>query len=304
MHSDLEAITRGVGELSVAQAKPELKTAQLARVPLFTDGVMICLDLEHTGGASDVREIIQLAAVCVDRAGDVVGAPFDEYVWTEAPINGHAGAVHGITKEKLREEARGDFAVVGPLFLDWLVARVAEQGASEATLVAHNGVACDFRLIAVALAKYGLELPTTIRWQLLDSLSALRAARTYDAVEEYPKRGVPTDKEPRGRPSLALMVLTKWLLATRAKYAHAGPDGARATVEGYCGEAHDALADVKALVVVLTDEEGLWRARSTGLACALSPQPFLEYGVKMMLSCQSRRAAAAADNSNRADTDC
>jgi DNA polymerase III epsilon subunit-like protein len=270
---------------------PGLQTSKLGRVALFTDGIMFCVDVEHTGGSADAKEIIQLAAMCVDRSGRTVGSSFNEFVLTKRTINFHAAAVHKITIQKLREEAKGDFGVVGLLFVNWLAACVAETGASEATLVAHNGVSCDFRLICIALATHGLELPTTVRWQLLDSLGAIRSAGYYDVADNYPVLTSPSKKAPLGKPSLRLMVLAEWLLATRAKYAQAGPDGARATVESF-GQAHDALADVRALVVVLTDEAGLWQARSDGVECALSLQDFLDYGTAMKAYLNSQLTAS------------
>ena len=66
--------------------------------------------------------------------------------------------------------APGNFDVVGAMFVEWLEECIEITGATEATLVAHNGCTCDFRYLFVALVKSGLELPKGVNWQLLDSL--------------------------------------------------------------------------------------------------------------------------------------
>lgn len=71
--------------------------------------------------------------------------------------------------------------------------------------------------------------------------------------------------------------IVNYVLAKRAQYAAAGPSPReRATFATYCGAAHDALADVRGLHVVLTDPDGVWAQR--GRKLALEWRHFWEYG--------------------------
>ena len=107
--------------------------------------------------ASEWRQRIEsLGLDLTDSAAD-----FDELVQIPSyqSINPRAAEVHRITEEKLRREAKGDFSVVGRLWLEWLQPLVDAAGSGTVMLVAHNGFACDYRLLATELARNGLELP-------------------------------------------------------------------------------------------------------------------------------------------------
>ena len=74
--------------------------------------------------------------------------------------------------------------------------------------------------------------------------------------------------------------MANYVLQVRDKYVNAGRQpGARATFESYCGAAHDALADVRGLHVVLTDEEGPWSQRGRKLAVVW--EDFQVYGAAL-----------------------
>ena len=119
--------------------------------------VYIELDVETSGGKKAKNRVISLAAQTVDAAGKPFGEPFNELISIASAISAEATRVHGLTTESLKK-AKGDFKVCGKLWLEWLAPAVANT--QTVVLAAHNGLACDFRLLAA-------ELQRAVGWRYL-----------------------------------------------------------------------------------------------------------------------------------------
>jgi hypothetical protein len=165
-------------------------------------------------------------------------------------------------------------------------------GCSSVLLVAHNGLACDFRLVCAEMQRSNLELPAGPTYALLDTLHVIRKSPKLDyhsaSEADWPARNKPTAAQRRsgkpGAPSMTQSNVADYVLRVRAAHANAGRrpgDTAprRATFASYCGAAHDALADVRGCVLVLTDAEGLWTQRGRKLAVPLAP--FWRFGERL-----------------------
>ena len=235
----------GSAEANKAEVKPPvLNGAKLPRIQWKAEGY-VCFHFETTGGKKHNNTIISIAAVFVIKDGHLVGEPFSELVSTSRPIAQKAFEVHGITAADLTK-AKGDFAVVGKLWMEWLVKVTC--GCQKVSLVAHNGITSDFRLFAVDMATHGLKLPDTISWHFVDTLDVIRRTPSLDyhssTLEDWPVRGKLTQKLRRagkvhGPPSFTQECCVNFILKKRTKWAAAGPDGGRATFSSACGAAHD-----------------------------------------------------------------
>ena len=222
------------------------------------------------GGSKFSNRIIQLSAEAVSCDGKKVGADFNKLVFTTQPISKHAYDVHKISAAMLRGKDGMD--VVGAEFVRWLEPLVA--GKKRVVLVAHNGFNCDFRMLSAELQRHGLELPGGVEWMLLDTLTVIKKVDSLDyhkaPVAVWPERNKLTkDQKKKGdtfqRPSLNLKSVTNYILSTRQLYKQEWVGDTPPTFNTYCGQAHDALADTRALRVMLTDPQGLWSRRGNML---------------------------------------
>lgn len=255
-----------VAEQSDKGGAPKLDSAKLPHVTWSASTERyIVLDIETSGGKKARNRIISLAAICCDAAGKQLGTPFNELVFITSAIAYHAAKHHKLTKADLAK-AKGDFSVVGKLWCDWMAPLVA--GCSSVLLVAHNGLACDFRLVCAEMRRSKLELPAGPTYALLDTLHVIRKSPKLDyhsaSEADWQARNKPTAAQRRsgkpGAPSMTQSNVADYVLRVRAAHANAGRrpgDTAprRATFASYCGAAHDALADVRGCVLTLTDAE-------------------------------------------------
>ena len=257
---------------------PTMESAKLQRVEWPKTGtVYIEFDLETSGDKKAKNRVIQLASKGADAAGKTIEQSFSELVYISSAISKHVIAVHNLTRDDLKK-AKGDFGVVGKLWLEWLSPLV--RGATTVVLVAHNGMACDFRLLATELARAGLALPAGPSYICIDTLDVIRKSPKLDyhtaSVADWPQRNKLSKKQRReglrvGSPSMSQGNVASYILLVRPAYANAGAqpgDAAprRATFKSYCGKAHDALADVRGCHLVLTDAPGVWSQRGRKLA--------------------------------------
>tara|TARA_B100000524_G_scaffold347338_1_gene249130 strand:- start:159 stop:938 length:780 start_codon:yes stop_codon:yes gene_type:complete len=228
--------------------EPKLSTAK-TKAPRGTwpeyPGMYILLDIETSGWGKANDRIISLAskAYVTERGEDGrdelvahASPAFDELIKIEGEVNRFVSDVsHGLTDVHL-SRAKGDFGVVGKLWIDWLSELTSEIADGETVvMVGHNGFSCDFRKIACELVWNALALPPRLEWSTLDTLDVIRASRYYATLK-----------------SKALSSVVNHVLRTDPRFY---VDGASAdqphTFETYCGRAHDAMADVLGLAVVL-----------------------------------------------------
>ena len=166
-------------------------------------------DIETTGIDTNVAEIVQLAVVCANSARN---ASFSAYVMPEGEVDPEAAAVHGLTKDRLRELGAKPLGDVWTDCLDWIGASFPPT--SPLVWAAHNGDRFDRPVLTRCLADAALPPPRAAAW--LDTLTLARSALP-------------------GRYGKGSYTLTR---------LHA--DSCGAGIEG----AHDALADAQALSTV------------------------------------------------------
>jgi len=154
-------------------------------------------------------------------------------------------------------------------WLDWLRPLIAEV--QTVVFVAHGGCACDFRCFFLELVRAGLSLPASKRYFCLDTLWVIRTQTSKKNMdchtcedEDYQER------TKKGARSFSVSGLVAHIIKTRAAY-----DELKDTFETLCGTAHDAKADVKGLVMVLTDGlvegNGLWNELERKIYIPLAP---------------------------------
>lgn len=211
--------------------------------PLPDSLVYVILDIEHSEGCYDGIEIIQLAAKLADINGqDLAVGPFNELVKTLRPIVDRCG--HNITEKDL--EGKDTFDKVGQRFIDWIDRAACRF--DTVVFVAYNGFTCDFRFLAREFERNHLVLPKHYHYLCMDPLKFVKKE-----IGGFFK-GVPRQTE-AGKPCLKLKDVTTFILENRELYRE---DRERYEVgdvlfEQLCGTAHDAMADVKALHIILTD---------------------------------------------------
>lgn len=166
-------------------------------------------DIETTGIDTNVAEIVQLAVVCANSARN---ASFSALVMPEGEVDPGAAAVHGLTKDRLRELGAKPLGDVWADCLDWIGASFPPT--SPLVWAAHNGDRFDRPVLTRCLADAALPPPRAAAW--LDTLTLARSALP-------------------GRYGKGSYTLTR---------LHA--DSCGAGIEG----AHDALADAQALSTV------------------------------------------------------
>lgn len=237
------------------QHKPDLtlKADHLPKhyVPLPDSLLYVILDVEHSSGCYEGTEIIQLAAKLADIDGEELEVdPFNELVKTDRPIVDWCG--HNITEKDL--EGKDKFEKVGQDFIDWIDRAARQCNTTTVVFVAYNGYTCDFRYLAREFERNHLVLPKQYDYLCMDPL------KNVQGEKEGFFKDVPRQTE-AGQPSLKLKNVTTFILEHRELYRE---DRELYEVgelfERLCGMAHDAMADVKALHIILKDP-AVWYER-------------------------------------------
>ena len=129
-------------------------------------GPFTVFDLETTGMSPTEDRIVELAAVRIERDGEVTR--YQSLINPGRPIPGRATAVHHISDGMVADAPR--FSEVGRAFLEF---------AAESTLVAHNAY-FDLGFLQESLARTGLPL---WKGKTLDSCRLLK--RTHPGLASY-----------------------------------------------------------------------------------------------------------------------
>ena len=223
-----------------------------------TGMVTVIMDLEHNTLPHPNRRVCSLAATVFDHTGTPIKWGNKQYFHHKVKIDrpmGYQGIkCHGMTTKSLEKEK--NFASVGELF--WAHINACRGTKKKILLVAHNGFACDFRLLLLDMERYGVSLPENVELFMCDTLSVMRGEKDhfdYDkaSVDDWPQRTT------KNKPSLKLECVCDYILkkngsGDRLNYLNCSPT---ATSQTYCGSAHNALADVKALAVIYFDPMGV-----------------------------------------------
>ena len=127
---------------------------------------LVFFDLETTGMSPTEDRIVELAAVRIERDGEVTR--YQSLINPGRPIPGRATAVHHISDGMVADAPR--FSEVGRAFLEF---------AAESTLVAHNAY-FDLGFLQESLARTGLPL---WKGKTLDSLRIVR--KTHPGLPSY-----------------------------------------------------------------------------------------------------------------------
>jgi len=210
-------------------------------VPLPDSLLYVILDIEHSGGCYDGCAIIQLSAKLADINGQELEIDsFNELINTHRPIEDWCG--HNITKKDL--EGKDTFDKVGQRFIDWIDRAACRF--DTIVFVAYNGFTCDFRLLAREFERNHLVLPKHYRYLCMDPYKEIRKKEFF---KDVPRR------TEAGKPSMRLKDVTTFILEKRERYREVREryEGENVLFEQLCGTAHDAMADVEALHIVLTD---------------------------------------------------
>ena len=222
--------------------KPKFATADYPKEPLTLDEsvLIVLVDIEHSGGGAS--RLTQIASLFYNVQGEELGN-FDRKI----KIDCHGLEGPNASFIPLDVQTEEPFSVVGPLFWEAVRSQLNEQR-DKVLLVAHNGFSCDFRKIFIEMARYHvphLDCPLYM-CDTFQIIKKLHIPQYYDAsVQDWPSR------TKAGKPSFTVTAITNYILKT-------GPFPVGATMENFCGEAHDAMSDVKALKLIFFHEEGIW----------------------------------------------
>lgn len=221
-------------------------------VPLPDSLLYVILDIEHTEGCYDGIEMIQLAAKLADMNGhELTFDPFNELVHTPRPIVDRCG--HNITSEDL--EGKDKFDKVGQRFIDWIDRAARKFDTATFVLVAYNGFTCDFRFLAREFERHDLVLPEHYHYLCMDPLKNVQN-EMKGFFKDVPRR------TEAGKPCLKLKDVTTFILEERELYSEDREryEGGDVLFQQLCGTAHDAMADVEALHIILKDQT-VWDTR-------------------------------------------
>tara|TARA_Y100001958_G_scaffold86589_1_gene58800 strand:- start:5779 stop:7350 length:1572 start_codon:yes stop_codon:yes gene_type:complete len=218
--------------------RPELSLTQKNRNQISVEwpkgDVTYCvIDLETNRGCETY--IIQISVQLVDVSGRVL-SEFDELVKIDLPVNDGDGdesnpSIHGITEQQLEDKYR--FSSIGKNFVSFIQRNTS--GSAVVILVAYNGFSSDFRLLAKELARNHLALPRGRKYLCLDPMKILD--------KEWIDENVCQKTSVKQVTSMKLKDVTCAILR---ELGHKDED-----FERLCGQAHDAMADVRALRFIL-----------------------------------------------------
>eukprot|EP00966_Prymnesium_polylepis_P290526 6710875-Prymnesium_polylepis.1 len=118
-------------------------------------------------------------------------------------------------------------------------------------LAAHNGESCDFRFLAVEMARTGYTWPAKLKYTF-DSYLCLNRFKVLD----YHKAGEDTTKWPTrtetGKPSFAVEPTVDYILKVRGAFGK--PADPSATFKSVCDQTHGACADAVGVAIIWFDE--------------------------------------------------
>ena len=134
-----------------------------------------------------------------------------------------------------------DFTVVGNAIGGFINTHIT--GSDVGVLVAHNGC-CDFAFLFSMFQRYKLDFPESLMYTL-DTLEHIRRFKIYNDVQlaEWP------ELTKTGRRSMTVSNICNWIIKR---------DDIDGTFESLYGGKHEALADARAALQVLTDDDGCW----------------------------------------------
>ena len=262
------------------QPKITLDKDQLPKlyVPLPDSLVYVILDIEHSEGCYDGIEIIQLAAKLADIDGEELAVdPFNELVKTLRPIVDRCG--HNITEKDL--EGKDTFDKVGQRFIDWIDRAACRF--DTVVFVAYNGFTCDFRFLAREFERHHLVLPKHYHYLCMDPLKNVQVEKG-GFFKDVPRH------------CLKLKDVTTFILENRELYREDCEryEGGDVLFEQLCGTAHDAMADVKALHIILTDPT-VWDERK-----GITFDNFTQYAVDFVDYERNFAVTSPIDENNKA----
>jgi hypothetical protein len=260
----------GVSEEMSEANFPQWKSSTLPRVtwPKSNNMIYIALDVEHSGGIGPSQNVIQLASLALDGTGKPIGQ-FNEFVHTSRLIfdKGKDGKpVHGITNEKLDELGAKPFAQVGKSWHDWLNVMISDVGTTTVVLVAKRGFGSDFVQIAKELVRNNMTLPAGCTYLCIDPENIISKSKHFDEKDSSIDRALWGSFTPTGRLEKTQKSITTYILKTRDRFRADFDQHGDDVFEAVCGSAHDALADVKALQIMLTDAMTVWNDRGKDYA--------------------------------------
>jgi len=264
----------GVSEEMEKANKPQWHSPTLPRVtwPKSNNIIYIVLDVEHSGSIGPGQNVIQLASLALDGTGKRIGQ-FNEFVHTSRPIvdKGNDGKpVHGITNEKLDELGAKPFAQVGKSWHDWLNVMISDVGTTTVILVAKRGFGSDFVQIAKELVRNDMTLPAGCTYLCIDPENIIGKSKHFDEKDSSIDRALWGSFTPKGKLSKTQKSITTYILKTRDRFRTDFEQHGDNVFEAVCGSAHDALADVKALEIILTDATTVWNDRGKDYALEFS----------------------------------
>ena len=205
------------------------------------------VDVETTGSLRNFDEIIEIAMVLVRAEGDeeeeaMAGGAYHEFerrVKVKVPVTQPCFDVHGISNDDVKDA--DDFTVVGNAIGGFINTHIT--GSDVGVLVAHNGC-CDFAFLFSMFQRYKLDFPESLMYTL-DTLEHIRRFKIYNDVQlaEWP------ELTKTGRRSMTVSNICNWIIKR---------DDIDGTFESLYGGKHEALADARAALQVLTDDDGCW----------------------------------------------
>jgi len=131
----------------------------------------VVYDFETTGiGKTKDIHVTQVGAQCLDDDFQPTST-FTRFVNPKTPISAGATKVSGITDADVSGLPSWD--TVGKDFAQWIATEMRGAGASNVTLVAHNGKVYDARILVFENARH--HIPTPSEWHHCDSIPVFKA---------------------------------------------------------------------------------------------------------------------------------
>ena len=180
-----------------------------------------------------------------NKDGEFLGE-FTRRVNTDGvPVSYHAFKVHGISDGDLEKE--DNFSVVGTSLNKFFATHL--QGCDVGVLVAHN-TSTDLQFLCCEYIRASLTLPVKIKYGLCtyQTIKRLKTAQSTAADSDW------TETTETGARRYSVKCCAQYALSKRTPPR---------TFETACGRHHEATADVKAVAVILFDNDvfpktGLW----------------------------------------------
>ena len=224
--------------------------------------VTLAIDIETTSNRrKNFDLIIELAVVAYAKDGKELGRFVQRYSNCGVPIDSYAFKAHGISESDLR--GKPTFADRAPALVSFFNTHL--RSADIGVLVAHNGAACDFPFLCVAMARAGVTFPA----KLMYTLDTYQQLKRFKGIEYHKQTAInwPQRTEKQKGPKLSASACVDFIL--RAREPMRQKYGLAASFATVCGAAHNACADSIGAHMILKDDP-LWSRRSQGLCLPLA----------------------------------